>query len=116
MSWPAWWAWMRRWVYLPGKPVSIRVGRHDNRQECQTWFLALPDCPSRLHLSPCCWPGRAPSVSRPHLPLQMQLQERKVARSGEDKSEFGGSSPSRAGASLVAQTVKNLPVMRETQV
>ena len=29
-------------------------------------------------------------MSRPHLPLQMQLQERKAARSGEDKSEFGG--------------------------
>ena len=55
-------------------------------------------------------------MSRPHLPLQMQLQERKAARSGEDKSEFVGSSPSGVGASLVAQTVKNLPVMRETQV
>ena len=107
---------MRRWAYLHRKPVRVRVGRHDSQQGRQTWVLALPDCPSRLRLSPCCWPGGAPSVSRPHLPLQMQLQERKAARSGEDKSEFVGSSPSGVGAFLVAQTVKNLPVMRETQV
>ena len=76
------------------------------------FLTAPPGCTS----APAAGREGAPSVSRPHLPLQMQLQERKVARSGEDKSEFGGSSPSRAGASLVAQTVKNLPVMRETQV
>ena len=27
-------------------------------------------------------------MSRPHLPLQMQLQERRAARSGKDKFEF----------------------------
>ena len=90
MSWLALWVWMRRWAYLHRKPVRVRVGRHGNRQECQTWVLALPDRPSRLPLSPRCWLGGAPSMSRPHLPLQMQLQERKAARSGEDKSEFGG--------------------------
>ena len=60
MSWLALWVWMRRWAYLHRKPVRVRVGRHGNRQECQTWVLALPDRPSRLPLSPRCWLGGGP--------------------------------------------------------